>query len=560
MRAFPYTIVGLITLTAFPHARAGDDPRDAVFALEQRRIEVIERVSPACVCILDELQNGGGSGVVIDEEGYGLTNFHVVAGMMGSRKGLAGLNDGKLYTLEVLGIDVTGDVAMFRLTGKDRFAFAELGDSDAVRVGDEAIAIGNPFTLASDYHPTVTLGIVSGLHRYQGESNTLVYTDCIQTDASINPGNSGGPLFDRDGKVIGINGRISAEMHKYARGRFNVGLGYAISINQIKRFIPHLRAGLLGRHGTLDATVTDDADRVVFDNMYEDGPAWNAGIRVGDGLLRFGGEDIRSANHFASLLGTYPERWPVPITFESRGRVKHQVVRLESIMPQMNRPYETPPKTNALAVKETLHGFAEAVLGAKFPETPRVWSWWAVRIAGDKTTVFTITDEPGGKLERFESAEDGTERRIEVEDGKVALIEGGKRYLADKDESLLITAMQTLRRQVLVGAMDMIPSGARHLGGDALTETDHDGRITRTRLLETIRWPMSDEVELHVGFELDTGLPARVVVRDAPTDRAVEIELDDYREAGGIVWPHRMRVVTSSGRFDEGIGRLDIEW
>ena len=112
------------------------------------------------------------------------------------------------------------------------------------------MAMGNPFLLAEDQRPTVTLGVVSGIHRYQGGSkNLLVYGDCIQTDSSINPGNSGGPLFNLQGEVVGINGRGSFE----ERGRVNVGLGYAISVNQIKKFIPDLLATKVSLHGTLDA-------------------------------------------------------------------------------------------------------------------------------------------------------------------------------------------------------------------------------------------------------------------------------------------------------------------
>src|SRR5207237_5136646 len=117
-------------------------------------------------------------------------------------------------------------------------------------VGDWSMAMGNPFVLAEDQHPTVTLGIVSGTHRYQpGDGlNTLVYGNCIQVDSSINPGNSGGPLFNLRGEVIGINGRGSFE----ERGRVNVGLGYAISSKQIKNFIPELLATKIVQHGTLD--------------------------------------------------------------------------------------------------------------------------------------------------------------------------------------------------------------------------------------------------------------------------------------------------------------------
>ena len=132
------------------------------------------------------------------------------------------------------------------------FPHATLADSDTVHVGDEAYAVGNPFLLATDLQPTVTFGMVSGVHRYQYPAGTfLEYTDCLQVDASINPGNSGGPLFNADGEVIGINGRISVEK----RGRVNVGAGYAISSNQVRYFLSHLRSGRIVNHATLGATV-----------------------------------------------------------------------------------------------------------------------------------------------------------------------------------------------------------------------------------------------------------------------------------------------------------------
>ena len=210
---------------------------------EQQRIDTIARISPSVVCILTPDQAAGGSGVIITPDGYGLTNFHVVAPLLRTRRGLGGLADGKTYPLEVLGIDPTGDMAMFRLTGRDRFEPATLGDSDRVRTGDDIIALGNPFMLAEDFQPTATFGIVSGLHRYQygADARTLLYTDCIQIDASINPGNSGGPLFNLQGRLIGINGRASFKNQDVLKRRINVGVAYAISINQIRRFIPALR-------------------------------------------------------------------------------------------------------------------------------------------------------------------------------------------------------------------------------------------------------------------------------------------------------------------------------
>ncbi|GIS58719.1 MAG: hypothetical protein CM1200mP2_09440 [Planctomycetaceae bacterium] len=108
----------------------------------------------------------------------------------------------------IVGIDPTGDVALVKLLGRDDFPHAQLGDSDKLKVGDWTFAMGNPFLLATDFQPTVTYGIVSGLHRYQypGPGTILEYTDCIQVDTSINPGNSGGPLFSAGGQLVGING------------------------------------------------------------------------------------------------------------------------------------------------------------------------------------------------------------------------------------------------------------------------------------------------------------------------------------------------------------------
>jgi S1-C subfamily serine protease len=135
----------------------------------------------------------------------------VIAGAGG--EGWAGLADGRLYRWDLIGTDPGGDVAIIKLRGKKQFPVAPLGDSEKVRVGDWAMAMGNPFVLAEDFRPTVTLGIVSGIHRFQEGSglNQLVYGNCIQVDSSINPGNSGGPLFSLKGEVIGINGRGSFE-------------------------------------------------------------------------------------------------------------------------------------------------------------------------------------------------------------------------------------------------------------------------------------------------------------------------------------------------------------
>lgn len=309
-----------------------------VRSAQAARERAIERVYGTVVAIYGEdVLAGGGSGVLIDRAGFVLTNFHVVAGA-GGREGWAGLADKKLYRWRLVGLDPGGDLAIIQLLGKEAWPFAPLGDSDRVQPGDFVMAMGNPFNLAEDQTPTVTLGIVSGVHRYQGGAgggNTLVYGNCIQIDSSINPGNSGGPLFNLTGQVIGINGRGSFE----ERGRVNVGLGYAISINQAKNFLPDLLATKLVQHATLDAVFADRAQGVIctqLDSKYN--KLIEHGFDVGDRLVRFDGEEIQSANHFLNLISTLPAHWPVDIVWEHKGQTKSATIRLNA------DPYKQPPQ------------------------------------------------------------------------------------------------------------------------------------------------------------------------------------------------------------------------
>lgn len=311
---------------------------------QHRRIDVLKKISPAVVAIFGNGGKGGGSGVLISANGYALSNFHVTSGSGTFMK--CGLNDGVLYDAVIVGIDPTGDVALIKLLGRDDFPFATVGDSDQVQVGDWAYAIGNPFLLATDFHPTVTYGIVSGIHRYQYPAGTfLEYADCIQVDSSINPGNSGGPLFNDAGELIGINGRGSFEK----RGRVNSGAGYAISINQIMHFVDHLRSGRIVDHATLGATVTSDADgRVVVSGILESSEAYRRGLRMDDEIVSFAGRSIRSVNQFKNVLGIYPKGWRLPLTYR-REQQKYSITpRLRGVhtksamMPKMRAPQRRP--------------------------------------------------------------------------------------------------------------------------------------------------------------------------------------------------------------------------
>jgi S1-C subfamily serine protease len=298
-----------------------------VLAAEAERVATIERISWPTLAIFDANGQGGGSGVVISPDGYALSNFHVTAATGVAMK--CGLADGRLVDAVLVGLDPGGDVALIKLLGDGEFPAAEIGDSDSVRVGDWAYVVGNPFLLADDFKPTVTYGIISGVHRYQYPAGTLLeYADCIQTDAAINPGNSGGPMFDAAGRLIGINGRGSFEK----RGRVNVGVGYAISINQIKRFLGMLKSGRIVDHASLGATVTTDPEgRVIVDDILEDSDAFRRGLRYGDEIVRFGNREIDSANAFKNALGTYPASWRVPIVYRREGREYESRVRLTGV-------------------------------------------------------------------------------------------------------------------------------------------------------------------------------------------------------------------------------------
>ncbi len=283
-----------------------------------QRVAVIEKIKPAVVAIFAKGGQGGGSGVLISDDGYALTNFHVVSGSGPVME--CGLPDGVLYHAVLVGLNKVGDVALIKLLpdkeGK-KFPVAKMGDSDAPRAGDWSLALGNPFLLATDFTPTVTFGLVSGIHRYQYPSGTLLeYTDCIQVDTSINPGNSGGPLFNMDGELIGINGRGSFEK----RGRVNSGVGYAISINQIKNFLGHLRAGLDTDHASLGATVVERAEegvnpQLVVNRIISDCDARRRGLDLDDELVGFAGRPMTSVNQFKNVLGLYPKDWRVPLVY-----------------------------------------------------------------------------------------------------------------------------------------------------------------------------------------------------------------------------------------------------
>lgn len=257
-----------------------------------------DKVRPAYIFI------AGGSGVVISPDGLMLTNAHVIENQkeFDVRNG-----EGKHFRARVLGVDRVGDLAALKLDLKpdQQVAFLELGDSEALQVGDFALAIGNPFGLGMvDQSPTYTFGVISCLHVMQG-----TYTQCILTDAEVNPGNSGGPLVNAQGQVVGINGQISTRWGL----KSNTGMGYAISSRQVKLWLPKLAAaqGRNVERGQLTGlTVRMDLAKInsplMVEDVAEETPGAAAGFQKGDVLLRMDGFEIPNVIRLRNNLGVYP--------------------------------------------------------------------------------------------------------------------------------------------------------------------------------------------------------------------------------------------------------------
>jgi S1-C subfamily serine protease len=396
---WPLLVPGLCTASRAPSS----EPLDLVRAEENRRTEVFQRAARSVVCIFEDAQaTAGGSGVLIDPAGYGLTNVHVVQSLLATRRGVAGLSDGRLYPLRVIGIDPGGDIALFRLEGRSGFDFAPLGDSDQLYVGQPVAAMGNPFMLAEDFTPTITLGVISGLHRYQsGQGNLLEYADCIQVSTSINPGNSGGPLFDLEGRVVGINGRASFAEE---RQRVNVGLGYAVTINQIRRFLPGLRAGRLVEHGTLGATVRAAGRELIFDAIQDFSPAEKAGVQPGDVLVSLDGRPVYGPNDFNNRIAILPADWPVHLRLRREGREFESDVRLERVPLAVPIVYVPEPQVQSDEMRRLLADHRRA-MSADGPIERLEWSGNIGDGSSGRTERLRVRHEP---LRRLTVAVDGS--------------------------------------------------------------------------------------------------------------------------------------------------------
>ena len=273
----------------------------------------------------------GGSGVMISPDGYIITNYHVIAEQWRSASAkkkesaevevtvvIAG---GHKLRAAIVGRDPGGDIALLKVRDPGPYQYLELGDSDALKIGQWVLAMGNPFLLgespfaffsgAGDSSPSISLGVVSALHRFTSGPNDPMYSDAIQVDAAVNPGNSGGPLLTIDGKVVGINGKIQTRERRF-QIEVNSGVGYAVPSNQISRFLEKLKkaqGGVVRRGSILGLLVADRGDTdhgLEVTRVTQNTPGDRAGFKTGDRIISIDGQPIYSRRRFDGLIATYP--------------------------------------------------------------------------------------------------------------------------------------------------------------------------------------------------------------------------------------------------------------
>ncbi len=279
---------------------------------------------------------GAGSGVIISNDGYILSNNHVVEG---AQEVTVTLANEKEYKAKVIGTDPKTDLAVLKIDADKELPSATLGDSDQLKVGDWVVAIGNPFGLSH----TVTSGIVSAKGRVIGAGP---YDDFIQTDASINPGNSGGPLFNLNGEVIGINTAIIPQ---------GQGIGFAIPISTAKPLIPQLVSNGEITRGYLGVNIQDitpdlakalnvkDAKGALVADVVSDSPAEKSGIARGDIIITYDGKTIKDSRDLPAKVAATPVGEKVPVTILRDGKEKEltvTVARLSSDGPQFGKTAE----------------------------------------------------------------------------------------------------------------------------------------------------------------------------------------------------------------------------
>jgi putative serine protease PepD len=259
-----------------------------------------------------QVGGGSGTGFVIDKRGTIVTNAHVVG--ESSQASVRFGDSGETIDAEVLGSDPSTDLAVLRVDPSRVGTLSPLtfADSDAVRVGDEVVAIGHPFGLDR----TATAGIVSGLGREIQSPNGFSIDEVIQTDAAINPGNSGGPLVDGKGRVVGVNSQIATA----GGGGGNVGVGFAVPANTVREVVPRLASGQTIERPYLGVSTAAGAAGAEVQEVTPGGPAQRAGLRSGDVVRSVDGRAVSEPDDITGALDGKQPGDSVTVEVERDGR------------------------------------------------------------------------------------------------------------------------------------------------------------------------------------------------------------------------------------------------
>ncbi|MHC8510093.1 MAG: DegQ family serine endoprotease [Rhodospirillales bacterium] len=367
-----------------------------------------------------------GSGFFVSADGYVVTNNHVI---QDADEIAVVLHDGSRLAAEVVGRDAKTDLAVLKVTSEKPLGYVKFGDSDKMRVGDWAIAIGNPFGLGG----TVTAGIISARGR---DIDAGPYDDFIQTDASINRGNSGGPLFNLAGEVIGVNTAI------FSPTGGSVGIGFSIPASTVKPVVRQLmetgevKRGWLGVHiqnvnGEIAETLgLEKAEGALIASVLEDGPAAKAGVKAGDVILEFAGVRITEMRRLPRTVAGTPAGEKVEVLIWRDRREKTLRVSVG----------ELTEKVEQAALSQRSGGVLEVGdLGLKLSAlNPRVRD--SLDLADDAEGVAVL-----------EASEDGTAAEKGVRPGDLILEVSQKKVSTPAEVAALVTAAKDAgRRSVLL--------------------------------------------------------------------------------------------------------------
>ncbi|NLM18185.1 MAG: PDZ domain-containing protein [Candidatus Riflebacteria bacterium] len=310
-------------------------------------------------------KKGNGSGVIISPDGHLLTNEHVISG---ADEIIVKLNDRSVHKAKLVGQDYKSDLAVLKIDGNKPFPYITAGDSSKLRVGDWAIAIGNPFGLGI----TVTSGIVSAIHRDLTVGDGKNYTNLIQTDASINPGNSGGPLINAKGELIGINSAIMPN------GR---GIGFAIPVNRSVRIVKDLLEYGKVRTATSHLSVQDITEDlaqwfnvpkrgVIISGVEKNSSASKAGIVPGDIILEVNSRPVNSATEFKAIISDESVGSSAKLKILRKNKEHNFVILLSEFSPTSLLGVEISNITQELIDKYSLYTKAGLVIESVEPLSP----------------------------------------------------------------------------------------------------------------------------------------------------------------------------------------------